>query len=395
MKSKLRSHLHGVYMKCVKPLIPSAIAVVVFEVLIACCGFDLFAILVENMTITVATFVLSVLLAIRDVLGYDKVKEKQNDAREKDDGESSLYAMAGAFLKDVYWVGRKSKFISFLLVAVLLLLAPSAVAHCRPIGHGLNYAAEFIEELRDMEPESAVVSEDTGEELTADSTQPSTVEPTDPPESTPDLETEPPAVEYQFLEEPDRCYELSDAERDRLYFKFGLYAVEDWSDEAAMTSAVLAMVREFRAEKAANEFDKHAPQDTQKAVAEIETDYAKMSSSRDLDNVIDIQMTAWSEYPKYGLAWMLTNNFQEYGDRYNEIGGCFETIEYYYGQSIFWAWTTLTYESAESHQVRECLRYISMRYHDIAVLAEEGSQVKLRAEALYRAFKAIENEELP
>lgn len=382
LKNQFRSRL----LKYGKSIRLCVFAVVLFEILIACFDVDIFSLIVNKVLWLggIGAFGAIITPIVEHLLQKNERNRNEKGATQPEKG---LYGRAWTFVCDVFRTAKRSSVVSLLLVVLIHILVPSAVAHYRPFGHGINVLVEVVEQLRNVEEEITVSSVIVENEQTSGEGATSQNEP-------PKVDI-PPEPNVQFLEEPDRYYELSEEEEDWLYFKSDIYKIEDWSDDAAVVAVVLSLVHEICSKNAPNEFDANAPPDIQWSVATVETDYDKMTSSKDLDNVINVQLIAWTDYPKYGLAWMLANNFQEYGDRYNEVDGYFETVEYYYGQAVFWTWRTLTYESAETYQVKECLRYISMRYHDIADIAPEGSQVKQRATALYRAFKSIQNNDFP
>lgn len=363
------------------PLLVFLCMTLLFEGLIAFYDFDLFALLRNWTTVSVVGLAITILTGIYNLYKTNQHASRRRSRRHRSDSrrtnedgapDASPYAMAWQFVKSFYRLCRSSPYICFLYVVLMFVLVPAAAAHYRPVGRGLDYMLTTVEQLRYQEApsEDAPASES--------SEGPDIWEEPEPPSA----EAPPAEKEPVFLEEPDRFCPLSAEERQRLYFLS--------LPEEDLLDAVQELVASLRAQQAPNAFDGFAPPDVEAQVANADTDYSQMTSSAQLDEVINIQMTAWQEYPKYSLAWMLTNNFQEYANRYYAAGGYFETIEYYFGQSIFWAWTTLTYESASPYQVRQCLHYISLRYHDIADAAEDGSQLQQRAEALYRAFLTAE-----
>lgn len=117
-----------------------------------------------------------------------------------------------------------------------------------------------------------------------------------------------------------------------------------------------------------------------------------MTNSGDLDKIIEKRAETWgSGYKKYGIAFLLANNMQCYANEYTKIDGAYETIKYYHAQSIFWTWDSLAFNYITPHTLKECLNYISARYHDIADQAAKGSEEEIHARALYEAFKILKN----
>jgi len=117
----------------------------------------------------------------------------------------------------------------------------------------------------------------------------------------------------------------------------------------------------------------------------------KLSNSDDLDKIIDTRLEAWAQYPKYSLAKLLAANYQRYALEYQKIAGSYYTIEYYYGNSIFWLFDCLTFADVNDDRTKSILASIKMRYHDIAMIAPEGSTEQLRAYILSESFKILEN----
>lgn len=285
-------------------------------------------------------------------------------------------AKAGRFLLSVYHTATKSGFCCLIGCCCLWGFMPACAAHFHP---GAKLGGAFIHYV---------------EEINQSKQQPVPPQPDNEPQKTaepqPQDEESKSPKNLNFLEDP-MCYkELTESDRDQVYFRTSEREIEDWTDEDAVISIVTQYVKDLRAQKKPNEFDKDAPPSMQSDVSNANTDYDAMTCSAQLDRTISTHLEAWV-HPKYGLAWLLTNEYQEYGDHYNAEKGHFETIEYYYGQSVIWAENALTFESATSDQVKTLLSYISYRYHDIADSATEGSAVKQHATALYTAFASIQN----
>lgn len=382
-------HVKKQFFKWRNYLLAFFLITLVFEVLKTFSGFDFVVLLKKHMTWAVGTFIVSLLGVGWKTYGVGNTElealeeeERKKRKRRRKKAEKNMLETAAIFSRAMYRGVKNCGLACVYLLLIFYVLAPACIAHWQPVGRCIDYAGKVIEQMR-FDPEKAPPEMGGPVEGPAESL-------TEVPVEISAEEVE--KLEPPFLEDADRYCALSEEERDLLYFQSGPYAVSDYDDSSALAAAVWEKIQVLRAEKAQNIFDDNAPEDVKTSVANMKTDYAQMTSSRELDDTINTRMTAFEEYPKYGLAWGLTNDFQEYGDRYYEAGGYFETVEYYYGQSISWAWTTLTFESANSYQVRDILHYISMRYHDIADAAPDRSWVQQQATALYQAFKSIENE---
>lgn len=293
--------------------------------------------------------------------------------------KEALGAKAGRFVLSVCHTATKSGFCCLIGCCCLWGFMPACAAHFHP-GAKLGGAfIHYVEEINQSEQQPVPPQLDNEPQKTAEP-QPREEESKSP-------------ENLNFLEDP-MCYkELTESDRDQVYFRTSEAKIKDWTDEDDVISTVTKYVKGLRAQKKPNKFDKDAPSFMQTEVSNANTDYDSMTCSAQLDKTISTHLEAW-EHPKYGLAWLLTNEYQEYGDHYNAEKGHFETIEYYYGQSIIWAENALTFESATSDQVKTLLSYISYRYHDIADSAAEGSTVKQHATVLYNAFKSIQNLDL-
>lgn len=203
------------------------------------------------------------------------------------------------------------------------------------------------------------------------------------PEPTP---MEPPSFE---LKDPGRNYTLDQQMFNTVYFLDGPYVISDWENSAEIEAAVLRCVQDYVALDCSNQFDEYAPISVQREVVWASELERRLSNSEELEQIISVRKSAFSEYPKYSLARMIAESYNKFGLEYLNIGGNFSTIEYYYGNSICWLLTTLSYSGGDTDTIRSLLSSLQMRYHDIWSVAPQGSDSAYYAQRLYEAFKAV------
>lgn len=206
----------------------------------------------------------------------------------------------------------------------------------------------------------------------------------------------------QFLSEPNRHITLSSMEEAELFFLDGKYAIDfpskleyDIDNTAGLESAIeniSAYISDLRLNSKDANFDDQAPLSICQIIAYASALETNISTSEDLDEVIDTRRYVWNEgYRKYSIAWNLANNMQEYALQYLDIGGDYNTIKYYYYCSIDWCWKALNFKEIDEKTIIKTIGYIKMRYHDIMFVAPNNSDDKLRAEIIYSALSTIEN----
>lgn len=196
-----------------------------------------------------------------------------------------------------------------------------------------------------------------------------------------------------FLVDPERYYKLTDAEENALFFLDGPYKIMNWTDTYAIVNQLYPFVEGLLAPQTENIFDRDAPEYIKDEIAAASDRETHMTNSDELDSIIDTRTEAWQNYPKHGIAYLLANNMQRYAHEYTVVDGAYETIKYYHAQSIFWTWRSLAFDYVTPHMVKDNLNYISVRYHDIADMAANGSEEQKHALALCEAFKILKNME--
>lgn len=381
-------------------LLKFLVMVFLFELFFYAINFDFLACVIANTKISIGGMLVALFASFLEIYKIEGSERRRKERRQRairagettQEGPSgkgeppsrkkeTMGTRAGAFLGAALQAASKSGLCCLIAFCCLWLLMPACAAHFHPVAGAINQIIQYSENVRQSKRQPAPQ-------------QPAPQQPDNGPETqtvpqTQGAEPESPA-NSNFLEDPMNYLELTKGDYDQVYFGNSEWEIKDWTDQAAVNSTVTQFVKRFRAQKKPNQFDVEASSTMKLDVSNADTDYDAMTRSTQLDTTINTHLEAWA-HPKYGLAWLLTNEYQEYGDHYYKENGHFETVEYYYGKSIIWAEEALKFESVTDDQVKTLLSYISYRYHDIADYAEEGSAARQHATVLYNAFAAIKN----
>ena len=274
--------------------------------------------------------------------------------------------------------------VSLLFATTLLLGIPAIMAHGQVCGRVISFFSSM--QYTDIATEMSIPSEPAvtsppkvthplGSDQLDYTDKPSTITPETP----------------TFLTDPNRYFQLSSEEYDKLYFLSGPYAITDWTDSVEISQTLALYLSELHAQNCLNSFDTNAPESLQNEVAFASELEICMTNSDDLDQIIDIRINAWSQYPKHSLAKLLASNQQQYALEYEKVNGAFETIEYYYAHSTFWLFESLSFSDVGEYTTKTILASIKMRYNDIASIAPANSHSKYYATILFEAFESLEN----
>lgn len=291
----------------------------------------------------------------------------------------SIYNRAGRFLSFVLLTFLKSGFGSAFILGLVWIVTPSCIAHYKPYSHLIVYVMDICEQTISKQPEQSPA---IATPVPTPSTDENELQSNDIPV--------PHELYTGFLQDPDALWELTSEDYDRIYFQTSEYLVMDWTNQDDVNQTVAQLVRDLCSIDAPNLFDAQAPEELKEEVSQADTSYDQMTRSSQLDATIDTHLQAWA-YPKYDIAKLLSYEYQKYALEYYAADGPFDTIEYYYAQSILWAHQAITFSSATDYQVRERLFYISYRYHDIADAAPDGSATQIKASMLCEAYNTVRN----
>ncbi len=304
----------------------------------------------------------------------ETIKEagKQKGEEAAKEGFQNTLDKAKQFILSLCRLIKNNRFFPFAVIIAIFILIPSASAHCRLFGRLINFVADMnyektIEDNERKLPQLEDKTENGNEQKEEKKTE---------------------LKKDAFLTDIDRYFQLSHEEKYKLYFET---ANLDWSDINDVSQAVTKFVESLRMEKKFNKFDINAPEHLKGEVACASDLEQNMANSDDLDTIINIRMDAFYKYPKYRLAQLLAANQQTYALEYEKISGNPETIEYYYGQSVFWLFECLKFSDVDEYTEKSIIASIKMRYRDISEAAPTGSWSKKRAHILSEAFANIQN----
>lgn len=322
-----------------------------------------------------------------------KKKSSENQNSSKQDGTTqtekrctfqSILDNAYNYLLHCIILFKNSGLTALLIVCVMFLGVPAVAAHYNVCGRIINE----VSLIQYSEPASEVETK----------TETNTIAPSEP-SLTPDIEhTEIPNAPSSvvskpqgFLADPSRYYQLSIEEYNKLYFLSGPFVITDWTNMGEVCLVLTEFLDNLKSQNRLNSFDSNASTSLQNDVYYASQLEAKMCDSQDLDYIIEVRTTAWSQYPKHSLATLLASNYQRYALEYYKISGSYETIEYYYAQSTFWLFESLAFSNVGNYTTKNTLSMIKMRYHDIASVAPKNSHSKYYATILFDAFESLEN----
>ena len=182
----------------------------------------------------------------------------------------------------------------------------------------------------------------------------------------------------------------------------------DWTKQNVVNDAVSEFIRKKRSMQMENVFDKDvndggAPSKLCDSVAKASSDEEKFKNNdddNDEDNMVsfskiksirDVRAGAFVLYPKWSLANLLSNNYQELAIILYLNGGSEEAIVYYYSQSIIRDFECLQFAENSNDMVKEKLISIAQRYKDIIYTCPNMEGLE-NAQALAVAFENAANE---
>ena len=110
-------------------------------------------------------------------------------------------------------------------------------------------------------------------------------------------------------------------------------------------------------------------------------------SSNLLDEVIEGRVELFESYPNGTLAWLLANSYQIYAFNYLKQTNEVNSILYLYMKSIYYSQKSLEFEM-DIEGKNKIIKYIQMRYKDIADCEILDNEIRVRA---YEIYDAIDN----
>lgn len=107
-----------------------------------------------------------------------------------------------------------------------------------------------------------------------------------------------------------------------------------------------------------------------------------------LDQIIEGREKLYELYPSGNLAWLLANSYQAYAYNLLKQKNKNDNILYFYMQSIYYAKESIEFDiDAENKEMR--IRYIQMRYRDIASSGILDNATRAKVYDIYNAFNNI------
>ncbi len=345
------------------------------------CVIELVVSFAGNITLVI-TAVGPLLIAVIAAVSEDLFKADKDDEKPgEDDGLFDRIAMGGRNIGYRIWTNTR---LTVLFAAVAVLLGSTALAAVHTGGHALNAAKEVVNRLTAYEEPAA----DAGDTPHV-SPDPSSIVEEPAPEMPEEQTLEAVPGQYVRLLEPGRILELSDAERAELYYFAGEYAVGREKSELEICSAVKKRIEALVNEKREDGFNQTEEGDENRTAAkEASDDEKEMETSDDLDKVIGIRKTVYEAVPGAEIAKLIAENYNGYGLAYHSIHGSKKTMEIYWNESLTWYHNCLTFQGSPG-EISGILRRIGMRYQDLAMIQEFGSDEQIRATMLSKAYKSL------
>ncbi len=275
--------------------------------------------------------------------------------------------------------GRRHPFILLIVVTILVLMI-FMTAQAADFDLWSTLVGGNVNKPKDNDP----ATEDPVSEKPVDETIPPVTEMPSPADET---------TPCGFLEQPNRVMSLTPEEAEELFLVSGDASDEEWKDEQVLRDRLRKQAETYIQLLRPMTLTKDVDQGILNDVARASKLENGAPNSETLDKAIDIRLQTWNMgYRSRTLASLLANNYQTYALEYIDANGSYETIKYYYYLSIKWSWEYTSFDSTYEDDRVEIIRYIAMRYHDIASVAPTGSREQKRAELICNTLRDIAHE---
>lgn len=187
-------------------------------------------------------------------------------------------------------------------------------------------------------------------------------------------------------------YSLSANEYNTIFFLDGDYAITNWELDEEVVSVVRGFVYDYHSLRLdPNNLEADTPQKTKEAIAFASNLESTISTSGNLEQVIDMRVEIYDEDPGHPLSKLIRENFCVYGDAYNLQKRSFSAAFDLYGHSVLWGFQTLRYDvSTESFY--SDLKILEERYDKITQVAQADSFAHFCAGKLSNAFRQVAEE---
>lgn len=270
-----------------------------------------------------------------------------------------------------------------LFLILVLLIGPAHAAHFHPVGRVINALGNWD-------------NNSDAEESVSPQEVPSSFEEFVPPESSPPLHIDaPPEKADPFdgvLVVPDELHTLeSDSQLYlEIFFQSGDTPLTNWTAEEveAYVCADVASRHQYALDPNFNE--ENTPQAVKDEIYRASKLDEKVQTLADQQEVIDIRLWVYSQYPEYRLPTLIREDYCTCGDAYVTRGLSLDTAVYYYAYSIHWGLEALEYNVSPNATSYD-LSILAERYQKIANNTPVDSTLHRHAQLLADAFESISN----
>lgn len=195
---------------------------------------------------------------------------------------------------------------------------------------------------------------------------------------------------------PGMDYEISNEERNEIFFQTGDFAIEDWDNNETILSNVRDFVEAQRKlHRKAVYGEDEIPSTCAANISSASADEDKMlkdanPTSDQLRNVIDTRETAYRLFPFYALATLTRESFCMYGDAIHLQGGVHEDAAVLFMKSILYGFEALQYD-VDTEEFANNLEILSERFQKLANVLTDSNESQY-ALHLAKAFQTLSQE---
>lgn len=205
------------------------------------------------------------------------------------------------------------------------------------------------------------------------------------------------SLDKRLVLQSEMKYEVSDEELDEIFFRTEEYAIEDWFDDNEILNVVKQFVQDQRERPSAPDHDTDLEEDDLQNIFNS-INYAsekekkmledKEPTSNQLQEVIDLRVSAYDSYPFYKLAFVTRESFCMYGDAIQTQNGSDEDAAILFMKSITYGYSILQYDVSTA-QFSKDLDTLSERFTKLSKSLVPDSDEHWQALQLAKAFKTL------
>ena len=268
-----------------------------------------------------------------------------------------------------------------LFLILVLLIGPAHAAYLHPVGRVINALGNWD---NNSDVEKSVPPQEV----------PSSFEEVVLPESFPPLHSDTLPIKTDpfdgVLVVPDELHTLeSDSQLYlEIFFQSGDDPLTNWTaDEVeAYVRADAASRHQHALDPNYNEED--TPQTVKDEIARASELDQEVQTLADQQEVIEIRLWVYTQYPEYRLPTLIREDYCTCGDAYVTRGLSLDTAVYYYAYSIHWGLEALKYNVSTS-AISYDLSILAERYQKIANSTPINSTLHSHAQLLADAFMSV------